>query len=130
MADSHRGGAFELAPTAPFTAERRYLPETTVLETTFTTAEGAVRVTDAMSRPAPRTLDFSEIVRKVEGLSGAVELRWPVRPRFGCGRRQGRPLRGAGVPLIVDGGAAGPPAAPTTARSARPSCAAPWSSTS
>jgi hypothetical protein len=30
-----------------------------------------------------------------------VELRWRVR--FGYGRRQGRPLRRAGVPRIVDG---------------------------
>jgi GH15 family glucan-1,4-alpha-glucosidase len=103
MVDSRRGGAFQLAPTAPFTAERRYLPDTNVLETTFTTAEGAVRVTDAMSRPAARTLDFSEIVRKVDGLSGEVELRWRVQPRFGYGQRQGRSLHRAGVPLIVDG---------------------------
>ena len=34
--DADRGGRFALAPEIPAKAERRYLPDTNVLETTFT----------------------------------------------------------------------------------------------
>src|SRR5436190_5287602 len=44
MLDAARGGAFELQPSIPFGASRRYLPQTNVLETIFTTDRGAVRI--------------------------------------------------------------------------------------
>src|SRR4051794_647418 len=47
--DDRRGGSFRLEPEEPFGSERRYVPGTNVLETTFRTASGSVRVTDALT---------------------------------------------------------------------------------
>lgn len=47
--DADRGGAWVLRPEAPAEVHRRYLPDTSVLETTFTTSTGRVRVLDAMT---------------------------------------------------------------------------------
>lgn len=81
--DADRGGSFRLTPDVAFEAERRYLPFTNVVETTFFTAEGCARVTDAMTLPAAGLTPFREIARRVEGVAGRVPLRWEVTPRFG-----------------------------------------------
>src|SRR2546425_1241097 len=41
-------GHWSIRPAGAFTSERRYLPGTLVIETTFTTDTGSVRLTDAM----------------------------------------------------------------------------------
>src|ERR671938_223858 len=51
LLDAERGGCFALAPEGAYTSTRRYLPGTNVLETTFTSDGGRVRVTDAMTLP-------------------------------------------------------------------------------
>ena len=97
LLDAERGGAFRLEPTIPFEVERRYQDNSNVLETTFTTAEGRVRVTDAMTlTDIQRISPMRELVRKVEALSGTVPLRWSFEPRFGYGGAQTRIERRAG----------------------------------
>jgi GH15 family glucan-1,4-alpha-glucosidase len=103
LLDSRRGGRFELAPTVPFRANRRYLPGTNVLETTFETAAGKARVIDAMSIPLTGPMAWEEVVRKVEGLAGKVPMRWHVAPRFGWGARAGESIARAGGTAIRDG---------------------------
>ncbi len=76
LLDAERGGTFSLRPAEAFTAERRYLPDSNVLETTFRTSRGAVRVTDSMSLEQGAVLPWRELVRRVEGLSGSVAMTW------------------------------------------------------
>jgi len=95
--DAERGGSFRLEPSDRFESERRYQPNSNVLETTFTTAQGRVRVTDAMTlTDIQRISPMRELVRKVEALSGTVPLRWSLEPRFGYGRAETRIERRAG----------------------------------
>ncbi|HVD11919.1 MAG TPA: glycoside hydrolase family 15 protein [Gaiellaceae bacterium] len=109
--DAERGGSFQLEPTAPYEAERRYQESSNVLETTFTTAEGRVRVTDAMTlTDITRISPMRELVRKVVALGGTVPLRWAFEPRFGyaCSntrieRRAGRWFAHAGADALVLG---------------------------
>jgi GH15 family glucan-1,4-alpha-glucosidase len=95
--DPQRGGSFRLEPTVAYETERRYQPDSNVLETTFATEGGKVRVTDAMTLASGHGLaPFRELTRKVEGLSGSVPLRWAFEPRFGYGERRTRLDRRAG----------------------------------
>ena len=48
LLDTARGGRFRVRPTGTFRSERRYLPDTNVLETVFHTASGAVALRDLM----------------------------------------------------------------------------------
>ena len=101
--DAEHGGSFALAPEDPFTVERRYLPETNVLETTFATAEGVVRVTDAMLLPTGGLAPVRELARRVEGVAGHVRMRWRAEPRFGYARRPPRLAFRGGTPVATGG---------------------------
>lgn len=91
LLDSERGGSFVLAPAEPFESERRYRDGSNVLETTFRTSSGSVRVTDAMTLTSQDRLSpFREVVRKVDALAGTVTMRWRAEPRFDFGRRETR----------------------------------------
>ncbi|MFF5488651.1 glycoside hydrolase family 15 protein [Streptomyces virginiae] len=102
--DQARGGRFLLRPDVPYAGAHRYLPGTNVLETTFTTAGGSVRVTDALTLPDAASLaPGRELVRRIEGLSGSVPMRWSIHPRFGYGARMPLLGRRAGVPVATCG---------------------------
>jgi GH15 family glucan-1,4-alpha-glucosidase len=103
LIDAERGGRFLLEPEVPYEASRRYLPETNVLETTFTTSAGQVRLTDAMTLPAGDLSPYRELVRRVEGLAGMMPLRWRFEPRFGYGAAKTRIERRAGIPVALSG---------------------------
>jgi GH15 family glucan-1,4-alpha-glucosidase len=104
LIDAGGGGRFLLEPEVPYEVTRRYLPQTNVLETTFVTSAGRVRVTDAMTLPAWGDLSpYRELVRRVEGLAGTVPLRWRVEPRFGYGAGKTRIERRAAFPVALSG---------------------------
>jgi GH15 family glucan-1,4-alpha-glucosidase len=103
LLDSERGGHFALEPEAVSETSRRYLPGTNILETTFTTTAGVVRVTDAMTLPTAGLSPYRELARKIEGLAGEVAVRWRVEPRFGYASAATRIGRRAGVPIAMAG---------------------------
>lgn len=75
-------GLWRLAPSeADECTERHYRDDTLILETTWNTPTGTVRVTDAM----PPRGHAADIVRVVEGLRGAVEMSMALRIRFDYG---------------------------------------------
>ncbi len=76
-------GRWLLEPSTPATSTRRYLHDTLVLETTWTTEDGSVaRVLDFM----PPRGEAPDIVRIVEGVKGRVQLRSELTIRFDYGR--------------------------------------------
>ncbi len=92
-----------LCPDLPFDAERRYLPGTNVLETTFRTSSGVARVTDTMTVPLKELSPQREIVRTVDAVRGSVSMRWHVSPRFAFGSRPTRIGVRGGVPVATQG---------------------------
>jgi GH15 family glucan-1,4-alpha-glucosidase len=101
--DADRGGSFALQPESPAEVRRRYLPDTNVLETTFTTGEGVVRVTDAMALPNSELLPTRELIRRVDGVAGRVPMRWRIMPTFGYGDTRPRLERRGQIPVAVAG---------------------------
>ena len=77
-------GHWRIAPTVPVRAvRRRYRGHSLVLETTFETAAGTIRLTDFM--PVPQHGGCPAIIRLAEGLSGAVPMRCTALFRFDYG---------------------------------------------
>lgn len=92
--DRDIGGYFQIAPTEPDPGlERRYLPGTNVLETTFTTSTGVITLTDFLPVEAnPDEVGDAhqlgarhQIIRIVRGVSGSVEVAVRFKPRFEYG---------------------------------------------
>ncbi len=101
--DAGRGGSFEMQPAIDFTSTRRYLPNTNVLETTFSTDRGSVRVVDALTIPDQGLESMREVVRSVEGLSGVVPMRWRVSPQFRYGNAPARHEWRGRIPVATCG---------------------------
>jgi GH15 family glucan-1,4-alpha-glucosidase len=95
--DPVSGGSFSLAPAIPFEVRRQYVPDTNVLETEYLTDQGRVRVHDALTIDNAQNAPWRELVRRVEGVSGSVPMRWRLRPRFGYGSDSCEPVAVAGA---------------------------------
>jgi GH15 family glucan-1,4-alpha-glucosidase len=77
--DDH--GHWQLVPDGQYSTERRYIGDSAVLETTFTTSDGVVTLTDLM----PRNDDRADLVRRITGVRGKVRMlhEWRVRMDYG-----------------------------------------------
>src|ERR671915_1357473 len=106
LLDAERGGSFELRPSEPYRVERQYRPGTNVLETTFQTRGGVVRLVDVMTLAGPGLTPFRELARRVEGLAGHVSLSWRIEPRFGYAEAKTGIERRLGIPVATSGASA------------------------
>ncbi|HEU5033120.1 MAG TPA: glycoside hydrolase family 15 protein [Mycobacteriales bacterium] len=80
LLDPPHGGHLTLQPEGEFTSTRRYVDRTNVLETTFTTDTGSVRVTDAIPVGLGGRLPWEELIRRIEGVDGYVDMHWAIVP--------------------------------------------------
>jgi len=92
LLDWDRGGHFQVVPADVYTVTREYIEGTNVLETTFTTRTGTLRLTDFMplhpasSPEEPRsTQPLHQLARIAECLDGYIEVRVDCHPRFDYG---------------------------------------------
>jgi GH15 family glucan-1,4-alpha-glucosidase len=93
LLDAREGGRFRIRPVGEYSSERRYLPDTNVLETTFRCPGGTFVLRDLMSVSSEEDKRASltpehEVLREVEGLDGEVEVEilYDPRPDYGLSR--------------------------------------------
>jgi GH15 family glucan-1,4-alpha-glucosidase len=91
LLDRKKGGYFSIAPVEESQSIQQYLPDTNVAETHFTTHAGAARITDAFTAVHEETRKLSlfpdhEILRIVEGVSGAMRMKLDYSPKIFYGR--------------------------------------------
>lgn len=82
--DAERGGCFQLRPDPDAAGDvrvhREYVPDTNVLQTTYTTKTGTVRVTDSLNLGSTGALPWTELARRVDGIEGKVAMVWQMAP--------------------------------------------------
>jgi hypothetical protein len=89
LLDEADGGAFVIGPADDSLGTQRYLDNTNVLETRFTTPEGSFRVIDFAPRFMQHERSFrpTKIVRIVEPLDGTPLVKVRCDPRLGFSKR-------------------------------------------
>lgn len=95
LIDSRRGGHFWVRPHRNFESCRRYIDDTNVLETTFRTDTGVLRLIDFMpvdSEEGKRSSLWAahQVLRIVECVGGTVDVEVECAPRPDYGLRQPR----------------------------------------
>src|SRR5262245_45734551 len=90
LLDDAKGGHFSIAPQGVLEARQRYETDTGVLTTELRTADGLVRITDALSLRSRADLtddapaDRGELVRSVVALAGSARIDVSIAPRGGA----------------------------------------------
>ena len=111
--DTDIGGRFRIRPSDGQASSRQvYLQDTNILETTFTTSEGIVKITDFMpihdsdmdGKPDTNPAFPPELHRIVTCEDGSARMRCEYEPRHDYARAtpEFRPLRGGGDGVAVE----------------------------
>jgi GH15 family glucan-1,4-alpha-glucosidase len=82
-------GTFSVSAKGATRITRRYVDDTNVLETTFETPTGRMRLTDCLTLSAPARGELypeHEVLRRVECLEGEVDVEVLFEPRWDYGR--------------------------------------------
>jgi len=86
LLDWERGGYCRIRPVEDYWVCRRYLPETLVLETVYTTDSGELRMLDCMTmREGGEHSPHRQILRTIQGVKGSVKLGVDIAPVFDYG---------------------------------------------
>lgn len=93
LLDIDNGGSFSIQPENTRLARRRYIGDTNVLETTFTTDSGILRIVDLMPVRGEKEKGESlqpehELLRKIECVEGEVSIHvsYQPRPQYGIAK--------------------------------------------
>jgi GH15 family glucan-1,4-alpha-glucosidase len=91
LLDRERGGYFSISPAEDYECEQRYVTDTNVVETSFITAQGKVRLLDAFTAMTEAEKSVSlfpdhEILRSAEGVEGNVRMKLRCVPRHFYGQ--------------------------------------------
>jgi GH15 family glucan-1,4-alpha-glucosidase len=91
LLDRRKGGYFSIRPVEENQSTQTYLADTNVVETSFSTSHGAVRLIDAFVAMTEETKKLTlfpdhEILRIVEGISGVLKIRMDYSPRINYGQ--------------------------------------------
>lgn len=80
LLDPEEGGRFSITPAEPFETERRYLPDSNVLETVFTTMSGRAKLTESINSGTAGRLPWAELARRIDGIEGSMRFDVEMRP--------------------------------------------------
>lgn len=78
--DAETGGYFQVAPAGEWQMQRSYRENSNVLETRYTTESGEVLITESLNSTLAGRLPWNELARRVEGISGRVEMQVIFQP--------------------------------------------------
>lgn len=90
LLDEERGGDFAIVPEGDsYDVSQAYLPNTNILKTTFSSAEGSFEVIDFAPRfrQYDRSFKPTMLMRRIRLISGAPRLRVQIRPTNDYGRQ-------------------------------------------
>jgi GH15 family glucan-1,4-alpha-glucosidase len=86
LLDWRNGGFCRISPAGSFETSRKYLENSLILETTFTTGTGKVRLLDFFPmHVGGKHEPYRQILRIAEGLEGSIVLALRIKPRFDFG---------------------------------------------
>lgn len=80
LLDAPAGGRFVLQARDVHRVQRRYRPDSNVLETVVQTASGRTRITESLNSGPAGRLPWSELARRIEGVDGAVTFDLRYQP--------------------------------------------------